>query len=576
MKLSKQLHWALYFFFLLAACARETSPTGGPKDTIPPRLISSIPNKQQKNVKTKTVELTFNEWIALNNPKEQIIVIPDVDKKYNVVAKKNKVILTFDNALKDSSTYSLSFRESIQDITEKNPASNLKLAFSTGPYIDSLSISGFVYDPIKGKEVKDATIALYQSDTFNIFKHRPTYFTKSDEKGNYIIENLKPGIYHVYAVDDKNRNLFADSKTESYGYLVDSLPLSKNVSHIDIPVIRLDSRDIKMTSARPYNTYFNIKVTKNLQNFSVKSVDDIMISAFGEDRANIRVYNTLENKDSVQIRFTAMDSIHNKIDTTLYVKFGKRDVKKEKFDVKPQNFEVVGDKGILRGKVVFNKPLIDIRYDSIFYTIDSTKVIKLTAADFVIDSATNTLTISKTFDKSLLIKPELPKTTPATRPTAPKVATPTQPDTVKRTPQKPKKAPITNQLYFGKAAFVSIELDSSAATTQNVKPSTLEDTGYILIELKTKQPSYIVQLVDKNYTVIQEKRNTAKFQFEDLQPGDYMIRVIIDSNNNGHWDPGSFFRHEMPEKMVFYMNDKKNPVTNLKANWEVGPLLITF
>ncbi len=90
MKLHKQLHWVLYIFFLLGSCARQTSPTGGPKDTIPPKLISSIPTREQKNYKSQQVELNFDEWIALNNPKDKIIIVPDVNKKYEVSAKKNE------------------------------------------------------------------------------------------------------------------------------------------------------------------------------------------------------------------------------------------------------------------------------------------------------------------------------------------------------------------------------------------------------------------------------------------------------------------------------------------------------
>ena len=140
--------------------------------------------------------------------------------------KKNQVILTLDEDLKDNTTYLINFREAVQDITEKNPAQRLKLAFSTGTYIDSLAIEGTIYDPLKNKESKDATVCLYESDTFNIFKHRPTYFTKSDDKGRFKLENLKPGTYFIYTIEDKNKNLVADSKTESYGFLKDSIKKS--------------------------------------------------------------------------------------------------------------------------------------------------------------------------------------------------------------------------------------------------------------------------------------------------------------------------------------------------------------
>jgi hypothetical protein len=54
----------------------------------------------------------------------------------------------------------------------------LKLAFSTGTYLDSLSIEGTAYDLLKNVDSKEATVALYQLDTFDIFKHKPIYVTK--------------------------------------------------------------------------------------------------------------------------------------------------------------------------------------------------------------------------------------------------------------------------------------------------------------------------------------------------------------------------------------------------------------
>ena len=182
MKLTKSLHWLIFPLFVLS-CARQTSPTGGPKDTIPPILVRSFPVKEQTNFKDNSIELIFDEAVAVNNPKEQIIITPDINKDYDIVAHKNRVSLTLNNKLKDSTTYSFNFRDAVQDITEKNPAVNLKLAISTGSYIDSLSIEGITVDPIKDKEYKDITIALYESDTFNILKHKPVYLTKSNDKG---------------------------------------------------------------------------------------------------------------------------------------------------------------------------------------------------------------------------------------------------------------------------------------------------------------------------------------------------------------------------------------------------------
>ena len=134
-------------------------------------------------------------------------------------------------------------------------------------------------------------------------------------------------------MEDKNKNLIADSKTEAYGFLRDSIQLTKNIQDVETPFHSPRRQALKLTSARPYGTYFNMKTTKNLTSFKITtSEDEHIISSFGEDQANIRVYNTFEDKDSVSTHFTGRDSINNLIDTTLYVKFSKRDVKPENFD----------------------------------------------------------------------------------------------------------------------------------------------------------------------------------------------------------------------------------------------------
>lgn len=560
MKIRKQIHWLIYPLFLLA-CARQTTPTGGPKDSIPPRLVSSYPKQAATNFKEKTVELTFDEDVALNNPKEQLIITPALSKDPVIKTKKEKVTITFEEDLKDSSTYSINFRESIQDITEKNPAEMLKLAFSTGTYIDSLSIEGYVYNLLTSADVKDATIALYESDTFQIFKNKPTYITKSDSKGKFKFENLKPGLYQIYGMEDKSKNLIVDSKTESYGFLKDSIALDKKLEQVTIPLIRLDSRPLKLTSARPYGTYFNIKTTKNIVDYKITNpAQEPIIACFGEDQSNVRIFNTLDGQDSLQVRFEAMDSISNTIDTTFYIKFSSRNAKPENFTSALQDFDVIVNKSEIRGSIKFNKPILQINFDSIFYRIDSVHIVPIAKNDFAFDSLNNILYLKKSFDKTLLPAKQDKESGLPSGP-APKKATNNN-------------KPPDYQLYFGTGAFISIELDSSKRAVETIKPTQLEDTGIIFVNVDTKVPHWIVQLLTKDFKLVAAIPNTKRASFEDLKPGDYQIRLIVDSNNDGKWSPGNFYNKEEPEPITFYRNEKKISIVNLKANWELGPLLI--
>ncbi len=558
MKALRHSYLALYALFILS-CARQTTPTGGPRDTIPPTLIQSVPQNGTVNFQGQTIQLTFNEAVILNNPREQLIITPDLGKPVDARVKKNTVIVNLETELKPNTTYSINFREGIQDITEKNPAPNLKLAFSTGTYLDSLSITGKVTDALTAKDAKDATVALFQSDTFNIFVYRPTYFTKADARGVFKIENLKPGSYYLYAFDDKNKNLIADSKTESYGFIQELLQLTQNIDSVRVPVVRLDSRPLIITGARPSGTFFNIKASKNFETYTLRSSGQPIISSFGEDFANIRVYNTLSNLDSLAVRFTASDSIQHTIDTTLYVKFQQRVTKPESFQLQTKELQVIGTKGIIQGSFQFNKPVLSVNYDSIFYRIDSANLIHFTEADLRWDSLRNTLHLKKSFDKNLI---PAPATGNAQRPRSSNSA-----------PANKKKSEV-NEFYSGKAAFISIELDSSKRLVEKSAPTTLEGTGIILVEVQTQAPHFFVQLLNKDYKVLATTRNSKKFNFEDLKPGDYQLRMVIDSDNNGKWDPGNFYENRPPESISYYLNEKSIPIINLKANWELGPMLI--
>ena len=558
MKVLRHSYLAIYFLFMLS-CARQTAPTGGPRDTIPPTLLHSVPKSGAVNFEGQTIQLTFDEAVILNNPREQLIITPDLGKPVEARVKKNTVIVDLETDLKPNTTYSINFREAIQDITEKNPAPNLKLAFSTGSYIDSLSITGKITDALTTKDSKDATVALFENDTFNIFVYRPTYFTKADAKGVFKIENLKPGSYYLYAFDDKNKNLIVDSKTESYGFVQELLQLSRNIDSLRVPMVRLDSRPLVITGARPSGTIFNIKASKNFETYAIRSEESIT-SSFGEDFANIRVYNTLKDTDSVAVRFTASDSIQNTIDTTLYVKFQERIIKPEPFQFQTKNLQAIGTKGILQGTLQFNKPVQSINFDSLFYRLDSVNLIHITAEDLRWDTLRNILHLKKTFDKNRIPKP----TTPTTQ----------QRPRASNARSSGSKKSTENEFYFGHAAFISIERDSSRRLVETSLPTTLETTGIILVEVQTNAPHFFVELLNKDFQVLATKRNSNKFNFEDLKPGDYQLRMVIDTDNNGKWDPGNFYENRPPESVSFYLSEKNIPIINLKANWELGPMLI--
>lgn len=574
----KPIHYLQLTLLALAifalSCARQTSPTGGPKDSIPPIMTRSLPADQQTNFDGKQIQAVFSENVQLNNPKDQIIITPGVGKDFQATVKKNTVVITLSNPLQPNTTYTVNLREAVQDITEKNPAQNVHIAFSTGSYIDSLHLLGNVYDLLTAKEGKDATVGLYEQDTFNIFRHKPAYFTKADATGAFHIDNIKPGNYRIYAWLDNNKNLIVDSKSEPYGFEPSILRPQDSVPKISIPLVRLDARPLRLTSARPNQTFFNIKTSKSTYQFSITAEQQTIFASYGADHENIQVYNTmqLQPNDSLRVLFTAKDSLLQSIDTTLYVKFSERAIKPQPFQQTTDFFSLSALSGLLNGQIIFNKPVLNINYDSIFYRIDSANIIHIAPEDIRFDSTRTTATITKQIDKALLqLKPA--NQTSNSRAAAQQRDTPQLRNT-QAAGNTTKKQPANNEFFASRASFISAELDSSKALAFNLKPSTMETTGVIILEIRTQKSPLLVQLLSKD-RVIAQLPGKSKTIFQDLVPGDYTVRVVVDTDNNNRWTPGNIFKNQPPEPIYFYKGEDGKPNITLKANWE-RELLITF
>ena len=548
----------------LTHCAKQTTPTGGPRDTIPPILLHSIPPDQTTGFKGQRIELIFNEDVTLNNPREQLLITPSIGKDFEMSVRRKSAYLDLNADLRDTTTYTINFRESVQDITEKNPAPNLKIAFSTGTYIDSLSITGNVYQLLKGAPAENAAVALYKDrDTFDIFSHQPEYLTLTNKEGNFLFENLRPGQYYLYAFDDKNRNITVDSRSESYGFLADAVSLHPETQpYVSIPIIRLDSRPLRLISARPYNTYFNIRTAKNLHTYQLQAVepeDSLRFRhTYGPDHANIQVYLPQVGTDSIPLNFSATDSIGNKLDTTLFAKLAPRLTTPEPFRVTSEKLQLFPETYVLSSSFTTNKPVALINYDSILYVLDSTTIIPILAEDVTITQDTKI-----TLRKILPAEHFKPATTvPAS-------------EDFRSSGNQQSKSQI-NKLRLGKGAFVSIETDSSEATEAPATVLRSDNTGVIAVRVETTEQHYIVRLLNRDYSINQVAYNQNTVTFRNLAPGDYMLSLVIDQNNNQQWDPGSFYRREEPEPVIFYRNEEGTSTISIKANWELGPLLITY
>ena len=94
----------LFFFILLLTafisvvsspgCANIIPPSGGPKDTLPPVLVSVIPRDSTLRFNGNRIVFTFDEYVEVKDKEKYIIInptpksTPTIDYKLKVVTVK--------------------------------------------------------------------------------------------------------------------------------------------------------------------------------------------------------------------------------------------------------------------------------------------------------------------------------------------------------------------------------------------------------------------------------------------------------------------------------------------------------
>jgi len=534
----------LLWFALITACANVTMPTGGPRDKTPPELVSSVPASNQKNFSDKIIELTFSEDIKLKDPKEEILIVPSLGKKTLFTVKKKKLIIEPELQLQPNTTYSLNFREGVQDLTEGNPAENLRLAFSTGPIIDSLSINGSIKEIFSEKIPEKITVALYESDTFDIFKHLPTYFTKTNKEGKFSIPNLKPAAYYIYAADDKNKNLKVDSKTEKFGYLSKPIHLQEPIDSIEIAINLVDSRPLMLTSVRHTDKTTRLRFNKQLASLAINDIThNESLYTYGPDQSEIIFYNKFNKADSVKASIHAKDSVDNSLDTVIYLKYAEFKNIDEKFQTKELKENYSFKSKLFTYQLKYNTPIQSLTLDSIYIKYDSATIKTLGANEIKIDTLKGEIVFSTHIEPLSIIEGEKPKI-PA--------------------------------LILGKSALITINGDSSKLINKPIKILQEGDLATVTVKIETNTKNYIVQLTNLDNKVIEEIKNIKDHTFRHLEPLEYKLKIIIDENNNGKWDAGNFYDGVEPEKVILYKSEEGKHSFPLRSNWDYGPLLIKF
>ena len=180
--------------FIFNSCAIQVPPSGGEKDTKPPKVLSTTPKNYSTNINANNIEIEFDEYVQLKDANTQLIISPLLNYQPTTKIRKKKLYIHISDTLKANTTYTLNFGTSISDLNEANLLENYQYIFSTGSILDSLKIKGKVENAFNLKKDKNQIVMLYRNSDDSIpYKERPLYFSKTNDEGEYSINNISSG-----------------------------------------------------------------------------------------------------------------------------------------------------------------------------------------------------------------------------------------------------------------------------------------------------------------------------------------------------------------------------------------------
>jgi len=546
----KIVYKALILFVLISLfekCASPQRPEGGPRDTIPPTLIYANPAQGTKNFNDQVIILEFDEYVKSDKLKQNLIITPTTKIKYKVIPRKTSVKIKLEEPLAISTTYNFNFFKGITDATENNPAVNLSLAFSTGPTIDSMQISGTVIDHLKETKTKGMMVGLYPiSDSLDFLAHSPQYFSTTLDSGDFNISYVKQGNYRILAFEDKNSNLILDPQEEPHGFIADTIQLDSAISNIELRTILQDVRPLEIINARGIAQYAEVTFNRDVDSYQL-TPDSTISNIIGKERDLIRIYNTGYGKDSVEFILQATDSLNNQATDTFKIRFLETSRKPATL-TSEINFKYGMDTSQL--SFDFSKPMT-IEKDYLIVKADTAYVDSI----FTINPegeyfTSGTTLIPVPFDTLLsnyygyLLELDTNKL-----------------DSI--LPRKPLLRDI--QVDLPKGYFISIEGDTTKAQNLKLVPPKELKTGTLNLNVsgETGTP-YWLQLIQKNkvaYTLINNETNNYSLE---LAAGQYTIRILYDLDEDGKWSYGNLILGKEPEPLQLFPEN-----IAVRENWVI-------
>ncbi|WP_300435191.1 Ig-like domain-containing protein [Christiangramia sp.] len=515
----------LILLFTLVQCAKKGMPEGGPIDEEPPKFIRANPENYSTQFDKEEIRIYFDEYIKLDKPQQQIIISPPMTPKPNIMplgtARKDIKIEIFDT-LEENTTYTINFGKSIVDNNESNPFNYFKYVFSTGDYIDSLMVSGTVKDAKLKAPSQPVSVMLYEVDsTYTdsiVYKETPRYVTYSqDSTFAFSLENLKAGTYRMVGIMDKNDNYLYNPGSEKIGFIAENITIPTDSTY-DITVFKeeLDFKPKRPSHVKGHKILFGYEGTVDLDSLDINLLSGKPVGyeyRVVKDPAKDSLYYWYNIKP--ELDSLSFEVVTPKTRDTLLARLGTMD---------RDSLEVSAESGGINKNFKFlaNTPIV-AHNDEFIRVMDK-------------DSS------------------EVPFTTEFF---------PMRNEVV----LKFEKAPSNNyQVSAFPGAITDLFQETNDTLVQSLRTKALEDYGKIILNIQNiRSFPVIVQLTNTKGDVIAEKysENSGNFTFEFLNPGDFLVRVIYDTNSNMKWDTGNYLKKRKPERILYYRD-----TINVRSNWD--------
>lgn len=508
---------------LLYACAQVVSPSGGEKDIDPPQVIKTTPQNVSNNFNQKEINIQFDEFVKLNQLKQQLIVSPPLKHDLRTRLKGKSLAIEIKDTLKPNTTYVINFGDAIVDITENNPIRNFQYVFSTGLLIDSLELSGQVLDAFKLEAEKEALVMLYkQTNTDSLaYKVVPDYIARTNNEGHFKLTYIAEGEYQVVVLKDANSNLLFDRADEKIAFEERPIRLPFNQEKIRlfsfIETSKKQFIDNETWKDNQLTLSFKKPVSSLQFSFLDTSINDMLID-----------YRINAKKDSVsfwfkelgkqRMRFCLKDT-YSSLNDTINLDFDS--ISSPLRLLSPLNKKLPFFKAPV---LEFNRPLdllytnkiglTDLNGDSINFSIENDTVLKSKCR----------IIFEQEADSSYMLEI----------------------------------LPNAFQDMYGRSLKDTIR--------KKMDFNSLKDYGLleVQVDLPEKNAPLIIQLLNKQGEVLRSApltNNTIKFTY--LKPEKYRLKLILDSNNNAYWDTGDYAKGVQAEKTFIYNED-----IQIRSNWD--------